>query len=249
MSVIKGDGGIVFAGYRRRYDPSVGWQTVAVYLTGNKASADAFGAAQATDGNTVDTDLTGPPYRIEVASPSSEPGTNEDFSDRWEIVPVQIQKPNEQHPQYLGMSFADRDVLRRYKKGELNYSDATGELSGSVAAFDFLDMYENNQTHFEAPATMVRWTRTVGDGYAIIGGTYTSVAVVWSTGTLLGLGPPTLYASAISGAASVLSTITDYTTGWLKSQPSITQRGNSRSDIVQEWTLERWITRIYGTAI
>lgn len=251
MPLIKGDGGIVFSGYRRRYDPTLGWQVVSVYMTGSLTAAEAFGAAQATGGNTVDADLTAPPYRIEIASPGTEPGQNDDYSDRWEVLPISIEKPIEQHPVYLGLSFAYRDILRRYRRGELTYSDATGELNCNAGGTqcDLLDMFENNQTHFKSPATMVRWTRTVGDGYTVIGGTYTSVATIWSTATLLNLGPPTLYASAISQADSVLGTQADYTKGWLKEQPTITQRGNSRSDIVQEWTLENWSTLLYGTAI
>ena len=248
MTII-GQAGTVFIGNRMRFIQGQGWTTVSVYKSDTPADAQAFAVSNAGIGQNVDADLTRPPYLVEISTPSSDTSNSDESVDRWEILPIEMDKSIFEHPIFQGLIEDEQLVLREWYR---NPPDNTGPPFISTPSADALNIYDllrKASDHYPSPATSVRWTKTIGDGYVTLGGVYTSANKIWTTAQLLAQGPPSLYASAISAAFNVLdSPASGYASGWLKKQPVISQRGNNRSDIVNEWILENWSTVLYDFA-
>lgn len=249
---ILGQAGTVFIGNRMRFIQGQGWTTVAIYKNDSPADAQAFAVSNAGIGQNVDADLTRPPYYVEISTPSSDTNNPDEFVDRWEIVKVSADLSVMEHPGVQGISDeTELDLLNTYfaDRSAENWQAIVDDTGSAGTMFDFATLIKRGTDHFQNASTSLVWTRTIGDGYASIGGTYNSANKIWTAAQLINIGPPALYAAAISAADTALpSPAAGYYGGWLKSQPDIRQRGSNRSDIVQEWILANWSTTLYAFA-
>ena len=250
MTII-GQAGTVFIGNRMRFIQGQGWTTVSVYKSDTPADAQAFAVSNAGIGQNVDADLTRPPYLVEISTPSSDTSNSDEYVDRWEILPIEMDKSIFEHPVFQDLSVDSKNALRTYQKEQTEsaWTAALAQVGVVGNGFDILSLLIKGTDHYQAAATSVRWTRTIGDGYLSLGAVYSSANKIWTSAQVIAQGPPALYASAISAAFSVLdSPALGYSSGWLKKQPVISQRGSNRSDIVTEWILENWSTVLYDNA-
>ena len=141
MTII-GQAGIKFIGMRTRMVPGTGITTIFQYVADSPADADSFASAQYQAGNQADVDSTKPPYTIEVSAPTSSGGTAEDdYSDRWEILPADNDKAFTEHPIYQAIGdetngSVKQSIVREFAK---NPTVSTVDLIGvaQTAVNDF----------------------------------------------------------------------------------------------------------------
>jgi hypothetical protein len=245
-NIIKGIAGVILVGTRRKFIPGTGWNTITSYECTSSGDANALGFAFASDGYEVDIEDRGPVFKVEVTTPTADPNQSEIPIDKWEVLPIDVDKHLFEHPKFQALSEDEQNKIRNWYRTQ---PESSGPAVTTSDAIDIYDLLRKGTDHYKSPATMVRFTRTVSDSYTTIGTTYNAASKIWTKAQLLALSPPALIASAISAADTALQTPpAGYYGGWLKSQPTITQRGVNKNDISQEWTLENWSTFIYAYA-
>lgn len=233
-------------GTRRSYSPSNGYVTTFMYQFAKQSDAQAFFASAVSSGYQATIDDKGPVYTVEYSDPTPADGSGEVPVDLWEMPPISQDVSIFQLAEFQALPEADRLKLRTYNQ---SYPETKPTLTSDDGESIF-KLLQNGTDHYQSPTVSVRWTRTVSGSWNSLGGTYTDVGKIWYASSIINLGAPGLIAAAITAATSQRAAAkpapTNYRTGWLKQQPTITQRGANKFDIVQEWMLETWSVFLYG---
>ena len=259
---ILGTPGNKLTGTRMNYSPQGGWSTTYIFVCDSAAEAVALAQSQASAFTSVVASVEKPPYTVEVTASRADGGSPDtDYSDKWEITPIDADLSYKEHPKFQdldgsgsGAAAPLQEALIAFEKNpegsETDYYTTYQTVSGSANAVSFLELLKRGSDHYQNFSTGLRFTRTVSDGFTALGNTFSSVGKLWTTAQIIAAyGPPALYQAAMSGAETALQApAAGYYGGWLKKQPSITQRGALRSDIVTEWTLANWSTFLYPGA-
>jgi hypothetical protein len=251
-ATVKGQQGMVFRGVTRRYVPGQGDSTVFVYESGILSEAQNFYSSQRAVGtNAVDLDESGPPYRVEVATPDAGTNDPDTFEDQWEITDVDVTKSIFELDSFRALSTAEQTALQGFAADTGQDYDALLDQLTSANAVDFSLLILRGTTEIQAPTAGLRWTRIVSRNYSAISSAYNSVNRIFSLGTIQSFASiPASISDAVAAAqGNVPSAASGYATGWLKKQPSVTYRGAGRIEITQQWTLENWSTFLYGSLV
>lgn len=239
-------------GTKRTYTPGVGITTAFNYQFAKQADAQAFFAGLVGSGYQATIDDKGPVWTVEYSNPTSADGSPEVPVDLWEMPPINQEIPIWQIEEFKNADETSRAALRAYDQ---SFPETTPAFTPNTDPAEILTLLQNGTDHVQSPTVSLRWTRTVSNTWNSLGGTYTNVGRIWTVSQLLALSPPDLIASAITAATNQRLAVrppgssTDYRTGWLKQQSTITQRGLNKFDIVQEWILETWSIFLYGDPV
>jgi hypothetical protein len=246
----------VYSGPRRRYTPGIGWTTFDRYEFSNSADANAFAGAQAALGLIVDLDDRAPAYPVEVASPDSGAGTEDDVVDIYELPPLDTEKDIVESPLFQSLTSAEQRAIKEYIANQTDDGYTTAEdIVTTGPALSTLKLIRNGTNSFLYPTVEFRWTRVVGDSglASAASGAYSGVATVFTTAGLIASigGLPAAWSSAITNAAASFPNPSNqtnepqYTKGWLKQQSNIVRRGINRNELSLRWVLGNWSDDLY----
>jgi len=246
---------VVLQGTRLKYVPGVGNTVVTMYSAQTLDAANAFYGSMIGGTNAVDLNRVGPPYIVEVSAPegtnTSDP--NDDYVDTWTMPKASASKSLFELDVFRRLSAGTQRLIREWDKSkdDADYvaAYALASANSEIADADaIITLLTKGTDSFFSPQTSVLWTRTVSGTYNDSYFASDSIGYIWTTSQLLNLNPPALISSLISISANAMDTPDPgYQTGWLKQAIDVSQRGNSRFDVSQEWVLENWSNTIYFT--
>ena len=188
----------------------------------------------------ISPDEDGPMSECVMTAPDAQDGADSsaetEITTIWTVAGNDIEKDIESHADWLTLAETEREHLREYKDGSKKESAvATSTPDGA----EFKTLIKAGTTSYTISQIVVQRTMTVNPTYSAGSDSMTNVNRIYSKDGLTTAEdiPSTIFFSLLAGQ-------------YLKRTPSITQQGNGRYQITNEWWhADTWSTLLYGTVI
>ena len=190
-------------------------------------------------------DESGPMAECVMTAPDAQDGADAsaetEITTTWTVAGNDIEKDLESHPDWIDLAQSTRENLRDFKNGSKKEGDVTlapDDLTNPDAQ-DFLDLIKAGTTSYTISQIVVQRTMTVNPTYSAGSDSMVNVNRIYSKAGLSTAEsiPGTIFFSLLDGQ-------------YLKRTPTITQQGNGRYQITNEWWhADTWSTLLYGSVI
>ena len=190
----------------------------------------------------ISPDEDGPMSECVMTAPDAQDGADAsaetEITTIWTVAGNDIEKDIESHPDWIGLAVSSRENLRDFKNGSKK-EGAVVLAEGDTDAEEFKTLIKAGTTSYTISQIVVQRTMTVNPTYSAGSDSMTNVNRIYSKGGLTTAEdiPSTIFFSLLDGQ-------------YLKRTPTITQQGNGRYQITNEWWhADTWSTLLYGTVI
>ena len=170
------------------------------------------------------------------AQDGADAGAETEITTIWTVAGNDIEKDIESHSDWIDLAETEREHLRDFKNGSKKESEvATTTADGA----EFKTLIKAGTTSYTISQIVVQRTMTVNPTYSAGSDSMVNVNRIYSKAGLSTAEsiPDTIFFSLLAGQ-------------YLKRTPTITQQGNGRYQITNEWWhADTWSTLLYGTVI
>jgi hypothetical protein len=213
----------------REYNAQTGWRTVRRWR-GTREACELFVPQLLNSVNSfrINVEDGSPMATIEGWVDNAQDGSSVDseaqITTAWEVFGNDLEKDIFDHPRFAALAVGDREVLKSFRDGSLDYNEAAFQLSGAPDAADYLDALDSKQESYTVAQIVLRRTKSVA-----------SLAAVYCINSNANKTYTRAQLIAAEGVPSAVITEMPSTGKWLARTGQKAQQSNGRYQITQEW--------------